>query len=505
MAIRRACPKSRIVLSQDGRGRLSGATLGERYGFARTRRDTCCAPAQLLSRLTRRVGTPRHFLMSSRSFAARNLAAAFLAGAWSPDALIRRGAEALGRRGRHLRPLVRRLLAAVGDGNARPEHDALSRWIAAEPTFHKICEELAQVQDTPWLRLFPIVPHMTPTAGASAGWPVPPLPTVAALAAWLGLEDRALHWLADCRGREADAPPGSLRHYTYHRLRKASGAIRMLEAPKARLKAVQRRILHGILDHLPPHESVHSYRRGRSLAGFVAPHAGRGLVLHIDLRDFFPSLRQSRVHALFRTAGYPLAVARLLTGLCTNVAPIDVWRDLENQTSRERLRSPHVPQGAPTSPALANLCAYRLDCRLSALAAAVGAAYTRYADDLAFSGDKALECVARRFHIAVCRMALEEGFEVHTRKTRFMRQGVRQQLAGVVLNVRPNVRRARYDELKAILTNCLRHGPHGQNREGRPDFRGHLRGRIAHVAAIHPARGRRLLRLFEGIAWAESP
>ena len=155
-------------------------------------------------------------------------------------------------------------------------------------------------------------------------------------------------------------------------------------------------------------------------------------------------------------------MSRLLTGLCTNTAPPDAWRQADDLAARERLRSPHVPQGAPTSPALANLCAYRLDCRLAALAGAVGARYTRYADDLAFSGGEALERVARRFHVAVCRIALEEGFEVHTRKSRFMRQGVRQQLAGVVLNVRPNVRRDRYDELKAILTNCVRRGPQGR-------------------------------------------
>ena len=259
--------------------------------------------------------------------------------------------------------------------------------------------------------------------------------------------------------------------------------------------------MHDILNLIPPHGAAHAYRRGRSLAGFVAPHAGRSLVLRLDLRDFFPSLHRARVHALYRTAGYPPAVARLLTGLCTNTAPQDAWLLADDLTARERLRSPHVPQGAPTSPALANLCAHRLDLRLSALAEAAGARYTRYADDLAFSGDESLERIARRFHVAVCRIALEEGFEVHRRKTLFMRPGVRQQLAGIVLNVRPNVRRDRYDQLKAILTNCVRHGPHGQNREGHADFRGRLRGRIAHVAMFHPERGRRLLQLFERIDW----
>jgi hypothetical protein len=88
----------------------------------------------------------------------------------------------------------------------------------------------------------------------------------------------------------------------------------------------------------------------------------------------------------------------------------------------------------------------------------VGACYTRYADDLAFSGAGALERCDRRFHVYVCRIALEEGFEIHTRKTRFMRQGVCRQLAGIVLNVHPNVRRREYERLKALLYNCARHG-----------------------------------------------
>jgi hypothetical protein len=133
----------------------------------------------------------------------------------------------------------------------------------------------------------------------------------------------------------------------------------------------------------------------------------------------------------------------------------------------------------------------------------VGASYTRYADDLAFSGGRELERAARRFHVTVCRIALEEGFEVHTRKTRFQRQAVRQQLAGVVVNVRPNLARPEYDRLKATLHNCVHHGPRSQNRDGHADFRAHLLGRVAHCEWLNPERGRRLRGLFERIHWDE--
>jgi hypothetical protein len=334
---------------------------------------------------------------------------------------------------------------------------------------------------------------------------VPQLSSPCQLAEHLRLTPAELDWFAGCKGRARGAGPGPLRHYAYHWLTGRHGRARLLEIPKARLKAIQRRLLHEILAGVPVHKAAHGYRRGHSVATYVAPHAGRGVVLHFDLRQFFPSVRAARVHALFRTAGYPPAVARLLTGLCTNAVPEDVLRSGPTPAGdiERRFLSSHLPQGAPTSPALANLCAYRLDCRLAGLARSVAAAYTRYADDLVFSGDETLQRCRRRFHVHVCRIALEEGFEVHTRKSQFMSQAVRQQVAGVVLNVRPNIRRAAFDKLKAILTNCARGGPRGQNREGRPDFRSYLAGRVAYFGMINPARGRRLRELLERISWED--
>jgi RNA-directed DNA polymerase len=164
---------------------------------------------------------------------------------------------------------------------------------------------------------------------------------------------------------------------------------------------------------------------------------------------------------------------------------------------------PHLPQGAPTSPALANLSFYRADCRLNALAKSASARYTRYADDLAFSGGAEFESSAERFGLHVAAILLQEGFRVHHRKTRLMRQGVRQHLAGLVTNHRVNVVRRDFDRLKAILTNCARTGPENQNRDGRPRFREYLWGRVAFVEMINPAKGTRLRAIFERIQWAE--
>lgn len=183
-------------------------------------------------------------------------------------------------------------------------------------------------------------------------------------------------------------------------------------------------------------------------------------------------------------------------------APLDV---LEGSglpyASTLRFRERHLPQGAPTSPALANLVAFRLDARLHAAAAAVGATYTRYADDLAFSGDQAFAAGATRFRDLVQRVAASEGFELHPRKDRRMRRSARQRLTGLVVNARPAPPRDEFDRLKAVLHNCVRDGPASQNRAGVADFRAHLRGRVAWFEHASPARGAKLRASFERITW----
>ena len=82
-----------------------------------------------------------------------------------------------------------------------------------------------------------------------------------------------------------------------------------------------------------------------------------------------------------------------------------------------------------------------------------------------------------------------------------MRQGVRQHLAGLVINQHVNVSRGDFDRLKAILTNCARSGPESQNRKNRPHFRSHLEGRVGFVEMVNPDKGKRLRRILEQVRW----
>jgi hypothetical protein len=405
--------------------------------------------------------------------------------------------------------LARQVLAAFPA--SKPLRSArLAEFLCRDPGFQRGCQH-PKLLLKPGIAQPPLPPpKMSPATGPPASWAVPEITTPGALADRLGLDLSRLEWLADPQGRERTVRHEPLRHYRYRWVAKTSGSLRLIESPKPLLKQIQRRLLDEVLARIPAHGAAHGFRSGRSVATFVAPHVGRHVVLKMDLRDFFPSITAAPVVAIFLTAGYPEDVARLLAGLCTNTVPIEITREIERSHparspeawwSGRRFAQPHLPQGAPTSPALANLCAFRLDARLDGLSRAAEASFTRYADDLVFSGNEAFARSIHRFAVHVAAIALEEGFLVQHRKTRVMRQGVRQHAAGVVLNRHANVARSEYDQLKAILYNCVRHAPAGQNRAGVSDFRAHLLGRIAHLALLNPQRGERLKAVFDQIVW----
>ena len=139
----------------------------------------------------------------------------------------------------------------------------------------------------------------------------------------------------------------------------------------------------------------------------------------------------------------------------TSVLPRAAWRAVPRPGSDRlldahwrlgrRLAAPHLPQGAPTSPAVANLAAFGLDVRLTALARSWGGRYTRYADDFAFSGGAGWRSGTSRLLDAVEEIVRDEGFRLNPRKTGVMPRGGRQTLGGLVVNDRPHVARHEVD------------------------------------------------------------
>ncbi|MBX6751339.1 MAG: RNA-directed DNA polymerase [Micromonosporaceae bacterium] len=335
---------------------------------------------------------------------------------------------------------------------------------------------------------------VTPTVTVRQPFHTPRLDSVADVADWLGLSIVELEWFADVREINRQATDRRLRHYTYRWL---NG--RLIEAPKPRLRSLQRKVLDELLGPIPVHPAVHGFVSGRSPHTFAAPHAGQRMVIRLDVMSFFASVTAARVYGLLRAAGFPEPVAHVLTGLCTTRTPPDVLRRaparVPNRDLRlALLRAPHLPQGAPTSPALANLCGFRLDRRLAGLAQSNGLRYTRYADDLAFSG---FTSQPQRFIDIVRSIVADEGFRLNEAKTRLRGAADRQLLAGLVVNAAPAAPRDEYDALRALLHNAIYTGLDEQNRDGHPDFVAHLAGRIAWVGHRHPTRAAKLHALFQ--------
>ncbi len=212
------------------------------------------------------------------------------------------------------------------------------------------------------------------------------------------------------------------------------------------------------------------------------------------------------MHGVFRSIGYPSAIARDLTALCSNMTPETFFLRLPEQSrhdwqTRQRFQAPHLPQGAPTSPALANFAAYKLDARISGLAKCFGANYTRYADDLAFSGGDPFARKIKSFLTALNDIIVDEGFTINARKTKIMRHASCQRVTGIVVNEHVNIPRATYDQLKATLHNCINTTPSEQNHSNLPNFRAHIEGRVSWVEHVNPKRGVKLRRMFNQVDW----
>lgn len=288
----------------------------------------------------------------------------------------------------------------------------------------------------------------------------------------LGLTVGVLRWLSVHRERETQP------HYVTFSIPKRSGGVRLITAPKKRMKAVQRRLLTELVGRLPVADAAHGFRAGRSVKTNAEPHVGRAIVLHLDLEDFFHTVTSPRVRGYLIALGYGYTVAAVLAVLMT---------EAERQPVEVGDRVFHVPvgprrcvQGAPTSPGLCNAITRKLDRRLAGLARKLGWTYTRYADDLAFSSDDPSTLNAMRE--GARRIIEAEGFRVNTKKTRVLRKGDAQRITGVTVNRVLGLSRQERRKLRAMIHQ------HGED----PAFQAQIDGHLAYLHMLNPAQAARL-------------
>ncbi|WP_157720307.1 reverse transcriptase family protein [Friedmanniella luteola] len=433
---------------------------------------------------------------------ARALAWSFLAAPdWTEAALRRSAWVTLGRRHRWVSALAGSAVATYRTAPLGRPHE-LAGLLAGSAVLTTALHRAARRGTPVRVRVLPT----TPAAMGRRRWPVPEVDDGPALARLLQVPDEQLSWLADVQGRQRRTPAGPHHLYRYRWVARPGTVPRLLEAPTPLLRHVLRRLLDEVLVWVPAHPAAHGFVRGRSVLSHARRHVGADLVLGLDLRHFFAAVTAARVAGLWTLLGYPEGVVTLLTGLTTHRTPVHVLTAMPpggdvsgRHLLRARLRAAHLPQGAASSPALANLACFTLDHRLSGYAAALGATYSRYADDLTFSGPRDLP--AARLVRSVTTVVAEEGFAVNPTKTRVQRSSARQQVTGLVVNAGLGIPREDEDRLRAVLHDAVRRGPQAANRDGVPDFRAHLEGRVGWVTSVNPVRGARLRRQLEAVVW----
>jgi RNA-directed DNA polymerase len=292
---------------------------------------------------------------------------------------------------------------------------------------------------------------------------------------------------------------GQLRHYSIHReqerashyvcfaVRKRGGGERLIYAPKRRLKALQRRLHDLLVRRLPVSAHAHGFVTGRSIITNAAPHVGKAVVLKFDIKDCFPTIHFGRVRGLLLALGYSYPLATTLAVLMTEAPrqPFEIGGALYNVPIGPRV----CVQGAPTSPGLCNAVMLKLDRRLAGLAKAQGFAYTRYADDLTFSGDK--EEAVDRLLAWVPRIVEAEGFALNASKTRIMRHGGRQTVTGVIVNKSAGVSRQERRRVRAEI-----HRLSQSTAAPERSVTQRLRGKLAYLNMLNPLTAAPLLAAF---------
>lgn len=225
------------------------------------------------------------------------------------------------------------------------------------------------------------------------------------------------------------------KHYRRAYIPKRNGGTRCLMIPDELLMEVQRNILHHVLDQLPVSAYATAYRRGAGICEGAALHTGKNIVLKMDMENFFDHILFFMVfERAFPAIYFPPAAAGLLTNLCC-------YRE-------------HLPQGAPTSAAISNLVMKPFDEYMGKWCGDRDIAYTRYSDDLTFSGNFDAAVVERKV-----RGFLEScGFNVNRSKTSVCRQGMRQQVTGLTVNEKVQVPPAYRRRLRQEIYYCEKYG-----------------------------------------------
>jgi RNA-directed DNA polymerase len=244
---------------------------------------------------------------------------------------------------------------------------------------------------------------------------------------------------------------------------KRSGGTRDIRAPYPALLMIQRWIARRVLSRIQPSDWAHGFAANRSIVTNAKEHLNGKAILRMDIKEFFPSITIARVIDVYRNINYSHEASYALAKICT----------LDGV----------LPQGGATSPALANIIARSMDARLAALADRCGLRYSRYADDVVFSGER----ISNGLPATVGRIIGAEGFTVNDKKTLLARDAQRVIVTGVAISGgRTRLPREKRRALRSLVHQMLSNTA-GRRLPTDPQCLQRLLGSLAHWTHVEPS------------------
>lgn len=272
--------------------------------------------------------------------------------------------------------------------------------------------------------------------------------------------------------------------YSDFKIPKKRGGYRKIEAPSLNLKKIQRWILDNILKCFPISNYAVGFRENYSILNNAKPHTNKKIIYNIDIMDFFPSINQNDVYFIFYNKGYTSEVSYIFSKLLT-------FKE-------------HLPQGAPSSPYIANLKCEKMDFSLGQLANRIGATYTRYADDMTFSSND-VEGLLSNLRI-IKKIVHNNNFNLNIKKERLKYNNQKQEVTGLIVNDGIKVKRSYKKEIEKHIYYCKKYGVYEHlkrnNLEYVSFFKEYLYGMVHFVKMIEPEIGQAYLKELKEIKWS---
>ncbi|EPD92519.1 retron St85 family RNA-directed DNA polymerase [Paenibacillus sp. HGH0039] len=273
----------------------------------------------------------------------------------------------------------------------------------------------------------------------------------------------------------------SNKFYKEYQIAKSNGSLRTISTPSYNMKTIQRWVLDNVLSSFAIHSNAFGFVKGRNIKDNALLHTKKKVVLNIDIKNFFPTIKFDRIFYMFYHHGYTKELSYTLAALTTY--------------------NGSLPQGAPTSPYISNILCQRMDKRLLALAKKMNADYSRYADDITMSGDENV----RQYIETIKSIIINEGFDINYKKLRLQTDNNMQEVTGLIVNEDVKVKRKYKKRLEQHIYYCKKFGVYSHLKkiesESKSYFKEYLYGIANFIKMIEPDEGLEFLKKLDEINW----